>query len=85
MTKLKQQLQQKYTAKQEELTLQLGEFLERVVESAAEMGIEMSTISVSEDEIVAEGISLPSFRKFLSENSIEFRNTGEYVLIDLGE
>ena len=83
MTKLKQQLQQKYTAKQEELILQLGEFLERVVESAAEMGIEMSTISVSEEEVVAEGISLPSFRKFLAENSIEFRNTGDYVLIDL--
>lgn len=85
MTNLKQQLVQKYTAKQEEQTLRLEEFLERVVESAAEMGIDMSTISVSEEEVVTEGISLTVFRKFLSENSIEFRNTGDYVLIDLGE
>ena len=83
MTNLKQQLIQKYTSKQEEQTLRLEEFLERVVESAAEMGIDMSTISVSEDEVVTEGISLTVFRKFLSENSIEFRNTGDYVLIDL--
>ena len=83
MTNLKQQLVQKYTAKQEEQTLRIEEFLERVVESAAEMGIDMSTISVSEEEVVTEGISLTVFRKFLSENNIEFRNTGDYVLIDL--
>jgi len=83
MTNLKQQLVEKYTAKQEEQTLRLKEFLERMVESAAEMGIDMSTISVSEEEVVTEGISLTVFRKFLSENSIEFRNTGDYVLIDL--
>lgn len=83
MTNLKQQLVQKYTAKQEEQTLRIEEFLERVVESAAEMGIDMSTISVSEEEVVTEGISLTVFRKFLSESSIEFRNTGGYVLIDL--
>lgn len=83
MTNLKQQLVQKYTAKQEEQALRLEEFLERVVESAAEMGIDMSTISVWEKEVVAEEISLASFRKFLADNSIQFHNTSDCILIDL--
>ena len=83
MTKLKQQLVQMYTAKQEELTVVMEEFLGRVVELAAESGIDMRTININTDELLDEGISYDAFVKLLEDNNITFTTSGDYILIDL--
>lgn len=83
MTKLKQQLQQKYTAKQEELTDKIEDFLGRVVEDAAERGIDKRTISINTEELLDEHIGYDAFISFLESNEISVTFSGDYVLIDL--
>lgn len=83
MTKLKQQLVQMYTAKQEELTVVMEEFLGRVVESAAGSGIDMRTININTEELLDEGIGYDAFVKLLEDNNITFTTSGDYILIDL--
>jgi len=83
VTNLKQQLVQKYTAKQEEQTLLLEEFLERVVESAAEMGVDKRTISVNKEELRDEGIYYDAFIGFLTKSDVTFTTRSDHVLIDL--
>lgn len=85
MTNLKQQLKQKYLDKQEELITIMQEFLERVVESAAERGVSAATINITKEEIIEEGVSFSSFKSFLTDNSITFNMSthGDVIIIDL--
>ena len=83
MTKLKQQLVQMYTAKQQELTVVMEEFLGRVVESAAESGVDMRTVNINKEELLDEGINYDAFVKLLEDNSISYTTSGDYILIDL--
>ena len=83
MTNLKQQLVQKYTAKQEAISDTIEEFLGRVVEDAAERGIDKRTISVSKEELMEEGIGYDAFIGFLESNDISVTFSEGCILIDL--
>ena len=83
MTNLKLQLVQKYTAKQEAISDTIEEFLGRVVEDAAERGIDKRTISVNKEELMDEGIGYDAFIGFLESNEVPVTFSGDYVLIDL--
>ena len=84
MTDFKQQLIQMYTTKQEELTDKIEDFLGRVVESAAENGVDIRTISVNTEDLLDEEINYDAFVGFLNKNGIHPVTSGDYIMIDLG-
>ena len=83
MTNLKQQLVQKYTAKQEAISDTIEEFLGRVVEDAAERGIDKRTINVNKEELMDEGIGYDAFIGFLTKTDVTFTTRSDHVVIDL--